>query len=102
MALPWRPTKGAAVVLAPVTKTACVACYQQRTGVVVAIATAGVTVQLGDGTQVTTHERNVRSAHHPTATATESPRRSAPAARRSAIDPRHGTETTIFDFLDGA
>jgi len=100
MALPWRPTVGAPVVLAPVTKTACAACYQQRSGVVVAIATAGVTVQLGDGTHVTTHERNVRSAHHPSATATAPTPRGTPPARRSAIDPRHGTETTIFDFLD--
>lgn len=100
MALPWRPTKGADVVLAPVTKTACAACYQQRTGVVVAFATGEVTVQLDDGTRVTTHERNVRSAHHPSATTTAPTARTAPAVRRPAIDPKHGTETTIFDFLD--
>ncbi len=41
MALPWRPTVGADVVLAPVTKTACAACYQQRPGVVMAIAAPG-------------------------------------------------------------
>ena len=90
--LGWRP--GDAVYLTPGTKTAPAAAYQHRQGVVVHVAGPDVTVDLGDGTRLTTHERNVR-AHCP-APPTRTP---TSGRRRDAIDPRHGVEITIFEFL---
>jgi hypothetical protein len=94
MAGPWRPARGDVVYLTPTTKTAPAAAYQHRQGVVVHVAGPDVTVDLGDGTRLTTHERNVW-ARCPTPPA----RTAAASRRRDGIDPRHGVETTIFDFL---
>jgi hypothetical protein len=86
---------GATVFLTPGTTTAPAAAYRQPRGVVVSAQPPTVTVDLDDGTRITTHERNVR------ASAPALPKPRIPKPRATAIDSRHGVETTIFDFLSG-
>ena len=89
------PRIGADVYLTPRTIGAPGIAYKQPSGRVVHVAIPEVTVELADGARVTTHELNV-SPGAPV------PPRAKPRMlqrRNNAIDPKHGHEMSIEDFL---
>ena len=92
---------GDVVHLTPRTVGAPSVAWSQPKVRVIAIAGPQVTVELSDGTHLTTSQRNIhRNPSHPPAAVDTAPRvRTLPGAP-ARIDPAHGDELPLFD-LDG-